>query len=252
MKKLLFSLFITGFSTLLFAQKTDLIIPSKIEREQVIHHNSYSLSYSSAYVIPWWVSYKITNSDADNSSQIKGKYIEDPAITSRSASKKDYKDSGYLMAQLANYIDLAGIAGAKEESFYMSNIVPMKLAFHKHMWLKSEELARLWLKETDGLYIICGPVNKDAPFTTFGKGKVSVPKRYYKVIFDAKNNMAIGFLFKNGISSGSLKSYSHPVEKIEEETGINFFPDMKEEKAKTLKSEVDYDFWKFEIDRVQF
>ncbi len=252
MKKPLISCIFAGLTAISIAQNTDLIIPSKIEREQVIHHNSYSLSYSSAYVMPWWVSYKITNANVDKSTQIKGKYIPNPQISTRSASKKDYKNSGYLMAQLANYLDLASIEGADDESFYMSNIVPMKPGFYKYIWLNSENLARLWLQNTDALYIICGPVNKDAPFSTFGDGKVSIVKRYYKIIYDAKNNKAIGFLFKNGNASGSLKSYSHSINKIEEETGLNFFPNLDAEKASALKNKVDYDFWKFEFDGINF
>lgn len=252
MKKALFSLFIAGLTLAVYAQSSDLIIPSEIDREQVIHHNSHSLSYSSAYVMPSWISYKITNSNVNESEQVKGKYIPNPLITSRSASKKDYKDCGYLMAQLANYADLAHIDGALEESFYMSNIVPMKMAFYKHMWLKTEQLTRLWLRNTDGLYIICGPINEDAPFKTFGNGKVSIPKRYYKVVYDAKNNKAIGFIFKNGVSSGTLKSYSYSIGDIEKETGINFFPNIDTDKADAIKSSVDYDFWLFEIDRIKF
>lgn len=252
MKKTLLSTLLLGVITISFAQNSDIIIPAKQTRETLIHHKTYSLSYNTSYVMPSWLSYKVTNSNVNKTSSIKGKYIPDPQISSRSASKKDYKDSGYLMGQLVNYLDVAHIEGATEESFYMSNIVPMKLAFHKHMWLKTEDLIRLWLRNTDELYIVCAPILKDGPFKTFGKGKVSNPKRYYKIVYDKQNNQAIGFIFKNGVSSGSLKSYSHSIEKIELETGINFFPELSEDEAKTLKSEVDYDFWKFEIDRVKF
>lgn len=241
-----------GFLTTSFAQNSNFIIPEKQIREIVLHHKAYSLSYNTSYVLPSWVSYKVTNSNIDKSVLIKGKYIPNPQISSRSASKKDYKDSGYLMGQLVNSLDIMHIDGALEESFYMSNIVPMKLAFHKHMWLKTEDLIRLWLRHTDELYIVCAPILKDGPFKTFGKGKVSNPKRFYKIVYDKQHNQAIGFIFKNGVSSGSLKSYTHSIEKIEQETGINFFPEMPAEEAKSIKGKVDYDFWKFEIEKVKY
>lgn len=233
------------------AQSPDLLLPEKIDREKVITHQAFTLSYSSAYVMPSWVTYKVTP-ESGKASEIKGKYTPDPNVTARSASKKDYKDSGYLMAQLVNYTDVANLENADEETYYMTNIVPMKLGFYKHMWLKLEDLVRLWAQDKDGLYIFCGPVTKDAPFATFGKNKVSAPKRFYKVIYDAKNQKAIGFLFKNGVSSGSLKSYSLALAAIEKETGINFLPGLDEQTAQSIKSKVDYDFWQFEVESKKF
>lgn len=235
-----------------YGQNTDVIIPSKISREQVIHEKAFSLSYSSAYVLPSWVSYKVTKADVDIEGAKPGKYTENPKVTTRSSSKKDYKGSAYIMAQVVSHLDVEHIEGAYEESFYMTNIVPMKRAFNEHIWLASDQLVRLWSKNTDGLYVISGPINKDAPFPTIGKNKLAIPKRYYKVVYDAKNEKAICFLFKNGIASGKLKGYTHPVSKIEAETGINFFPDMEDSKAKEIKSKVDYDFWLFELEGVSF
>ena len=230
------------------AQKADVIIPSKIAREQIIHHKGFTLSYSSAYVVSNWVSYKLTKSTVNKNEKVKIKYLPDPAVTTRSADKKDYKNAGYLMAQLCSYLDVNHIDGAFEASFYMTNIVPMKLAFYQHIWLKTEDLLRLWVDENEGFYVIAGAVTKEAPFPTFGKNKVSIPKHFYKVVYDSTNQEAIAFLFKNGMSSGSLKSYTLSIDKLEAETGIDFFHEMDDELKAKIKSNVNYDFWKFELE----
>ncbi|HBH48276.1 MAG TPA: hypothetical protein DDX98_06535 [Bacteroidales bacterium] len=232
----------------LSAQVPQNMLPSKMAREQIIEHKAYTMSYSSSYVVPSWLAYKVTNPTVNKEATVKGKYIPDPKITTRAASKKDYKKSGYLMAQLCNYLDVMHIEGAAEETFYTSNIVPMKLAFYQHMWLKTEDLIRLWLRDKEAFYVFTGPITKDAPFPTIGSNKVSVPKHYYKVVYDPDNQEAIAFKFKNGMSSGSLKSYSMSVADLEKITEIDFFPGFDESLKERLKSKVNYEFWNFELE----
>ncbi|MBN1597112.1 MAG: DNA/RNA non-specific endonuclease [Bacteroidales bacterium] len=248
MKNLFFIVFFGALTSNLTAQKADVLLPSDMDREQTIHHKGYSLSYNSSYVLPSWVCYKVTKAQVNKDARIKGKYIEDPEVTTRSASKKDYKQGGYVMAQFVSYLDVKQIPGAVDETFYMSNIAPMKLAYYNHIWVKTEDLIRIWSTETDGLYIVCGPVLTDSPFPTIGDNKVSVPNRYYKVVYDPGNEKAIAFLFKNGTSSGKLKSYTTSVDEIEKITGIDMFHSLDDELEKKIESNYDVDNWNFDIE----
>jgi endonuclease G len=231
------------------AQKADVLLPSERDREQIIHHAGFSLSYNSSYLLPSWMAYKVTKSQINREENIKAKYIADPEVNTRSASKKDYKEGGYLMAQFVNFLDIKQIPGAVEESFYMTNIAPMKLAFYNAIWIKTEELIRLWTAENDGFYVICGPILADSPFPTIGDNNLSVPKRFYKAIYDPKNQKAIGFIFRNGMSSGSLKSFAVSVDEIEKETGIDLFPSLNDEIEKRIESELNFDAWNFDVNK---
>ena len=249
MKKILLSLVILNFCWMLFSQQADVVLPSKMPRETLNHYKAFSYSYNTSYALPTWITYKVTQANVDKGASVKAKYKEDPNIAIRAANKKDYKDGGYLMAQLVSYLDVMHIDKASDESFYMTNIVPMKMAFRKHIWLKSADLIRLWVKNGEGLYIMTGPVIKaDAPFPTMGANKISIPNRYYKVVYDAKNKKAVGFVFKNGTSSGSMKSFSKSIDEIEELTGIDFMPELDEETAKEVESKIDFEFWNFELE----
>jgi endonuclease G, mitochondrial len=231
----------------LYAQEADLLLPSKMDREQIIHHKGFSLSYNTSYLMPSWVSYKVTKAQINQNDKIKGKYVPDPFISIRSASKKDYKEGGYLMAQFVNYLDVKQIPGAEKETFYLSNIAPMKLAYYNHIWLKTEQMIRLWTTGTDGLYVVCGPILTDSPFPTMGKNKVSVPKRYYKAVYDPTNQKAIGFIFKNGTSSGKIKSFAVSIDTIEKETGIDLFPSLDDETENKIEGTLNEDDWDFEV-----
>ena len=247
MKKILYLSVFLFSAAMLNAQKADILLPSKMDRETMINHLGYSLSYNSGYVLPSWVAYKVTKSQINKDDKVKDKYEADPDVMTRSASKKDYKNSGYLMAQLVNYDDVRQIPDAAEETFYMSNIVPMKLAFYNHIWLKAEQLIRLWTADNDGLYVVTGPVLADGPFPTFGEDNVSIPRRYYKAVYDPKNQKAMGFIFTNGTTSGSLKSYSMSIDDLEKEIGIDLFPSLNDEKGKQIEATYNPDDWNFEL-----
>ncbi len=244
-KLLLFLLFLVF--NIAKGQQADVMLPSNLDREQVIHHKGFSLSYNSAYLQPSWVAYKVTKAQINKNGKVKAKYIPDPQVNTRSANKKDYKDGGYIMAQFVNYLDVLQLPGASEETFYMSNITPMKLAYYNHIWIKTEELIRLWSTETDGLYIVCGPILLESPFPTIGDNNVSIPKHFYKAVYDSKNQRAIGFIFKNGMSSGKLKSFAVSIDEIEQQTGIDLFPSLDDEIEKAVEAELDFGKWNFEL-----
>jgi len=249
MNKILPLVVIIIFSIRLQGQEGDLILPSRMPRETIINHKAYTFSYNSSYALPSWVAYKITKSQVNKDANVKQKYKEDPLVTIRAANTKDYKDGGYLMAQLVSYLDVMQNGDAVEETFYMTNIVPMKLAFYTHIWLKTDDLIRKWVANGDGFYVYTGPVIKaDAPFPTMGKNKISIPNRYYKIVYDPQNKQAVAFLFRNGSSSGTLKSYSTTVDEIEELTGVDFLPELSKEESREIESKVDYSFWNFELE----
>ena len=235
------------FSACALSQNTDLLLPSEMIREQLIHHKGFSLSYNSSYVQPSWVAYKVTKAQVNKLEKVKEKYIQDPEVNTRSASKKDYKEGGYIMSQFVNYLDIKQIPDAVEESFYMTNITPMKLAFYNQIWLKTEDLVRLWSADTEGLYVVCGPILTDAPFATIGENKISIPKRLYKAIYDPKNGKAIGFIFKNGSSGGRLNSYAVSIDEIEKESGIDLFPTLDNETENKIESELNLNDWNFKL-----
>jgi endonuclease G, mitochondrial len=247
MKKYFLFLVLISFSLISKSQKSDTLLPSSMDREQTIHHKAYSLSYNSSYVMPSWVAYKITTTGVNQTEKVKAKYIPDPEVISRSATKKDYSDGGYIMAQLFNYLDVTQDDAAKEETFYMCNIVPMKSGFYNYMWLKSEELIRLWSKNSKGFYVVCGPILTDIPFVTIGVNKVTVPKRFYKAVYDPERQKAIGFIFINGNASGTLKGYAVSIDKIEKETRIDLFQSLDDALKSKIKSEFNINDWNFDL-----
>lgn len=242
MKKLLvFSILFVNIT--LSAQQYE--IPSTMPREQQIKHTLFTLSYNEGYELASWAAYQLTPEQVKATGTFKEKYQEDPLVTTGSASTKDYKDAGFIMGQLVPPQDLVISSDAAQETFYTSNTVPHKPVFNRNIWKNLEKLIREWAKEGNTLYIVSGPVLTDAPFGTFGPNKISIPEQYYKVVLDFRGERAIGFKFRNNVSSGALKSFAVSVDELEKITGIDFFhtlPDVMEEKIEASK---DFNKWNF-------
>ena len=225
--------------------QNDPYLPNVEPREILVQHTAFSMSYNTSYVLPSWVAYKLTKDMMVPGKEAKAKYIPDPDISDRKADKKDYKGSSYIMSQLVPVEDMLFSEKAQEETYYMSNIIPQKMAFYKYIWSELTKLTHRWVSETSALYIVTGPVLKDAPFGTIGEDKVSVPERYYKVILDKDNNRAIGFVFNNNMSSRTIERFAMSVDKVEEITGIDFFPGLEDDQVKQMEGTLDLKKWDF-------
>jgi endonuclease G, mitochondrial len=220
-------------------------LPVQAPREQLIRHTFFSLSYSEGYELPSWAAYQLTPDQAKATGTCREKYTEDRMVTTGTSSTKDYRDAGFIMAQLVPCEDMFISPGAVEESFLMSNVVPQKPAFNKFIWKTNEKLVREWAKEGNTLYIVAGPVLADAPFGSFGPNKVSIPTRYYKAVLDVHGERAIGFLFRNNVASGTPKSFAISVDELEKITGLDFYPSLPDDLEQAVESSSDFSKWNF-------
>jgi endonuclease G len=222
-------------------------LPAEKPREEIVRHEHYTLSFVEGYELASWVAYELTVEEASGSLEYKEKYLEDPLVSTGSATFRDYKKTGYIPGQLAPVEDMRFSETAIKESFYLSNIAPQKMAFNKYTWKRINDMIREWVKETGALLIACGPVLADSPFPTFGPSKVSIPSRYYKVVLDMQGRKGMGIVVKNSMSSGSLKPYSMSIDEVEEITGIDFFHSLEDDLENEIESRFDASMWNFEI-----
>ncbi|MFO7659027.1 MAG: DNA/RNA non-specific endonuclease [Bacteroidales bacterium] len=227
--------------------QNNLALPALRPREELVKHKHYTLAFVEGYELASWVAYQLTPVQLTSSVEIKKKFLEDPKVSTGSATKKDYKDASYLPGQLVPAEDMMFSEEAVMETFYYSNTVPMKQAFYNYTWKKTEKLIREWAKETDTLYIVAGPVLADAPFPTFGENKVSIPSRFYKVVLDLKAGKGFGFVIKSSLSTGVLKPTAMSIDEVEKITGIDFFSSLPDEEEDKIESEFNLSDWKFDI-----
>jgi len=98
--------------------------------------------------------------------------------------------------------------------------------------------------ENTDIYIVTGPILNKV-FTTIGKNKVSIPEYYYKIVLDITKPeiKAIAFLLKNEKSDESLETFTVTIDKIEELSGLDFFPSIPDDLEDILEGNITKSLW---------
>ncbi|NQX86688.1 MAG: DNA/RNA non-specific endonuclease [Flavobacteriaceae bacterium] len=211
---------------------------------QVIHHDSYSLSYHEAYEQPEWVAYELKKSHL-STTNFKRPYFEiDPAVKTKAAHWKNYKKSGYDRGHLCPAGDRKYSQIAHDETFLTSNISPQTHAFNAGVWNSLEQKVRYWASKYDGVYVVTGGVLKgDLP--TIGSEKVAVPNYFYKILIDYNKAQpkALAFLMEHKDSKKALRSFVVPIDTVEHLTGIDFFPRLDDHLEERLERSTNLEAW---------
>lgn len=201
---------------------------SKIESNtQYICHLNYAIHYRYDTKTAEYVVEHLDNSDITGPAKRKDDFRPDPLVDdSKEAMLEDYKgvpyDRGHLVPAADNRTDKEQMS----ESFFLTNMVPQNPGHNRGIW-RILELGVRNSGLTKDLYVVSGTIYEEG-YLTIGDGKVGVPTKLWKVVYDAKTGDTIAFLFPNEkLSTKDLLKYATTVKHIEEVTGIDFFPKLK-------------------------
>lgn len=221
---------------------------------QVVHHQYYSMSYREEFEQPEWVAYRLTK-DIMSGPHVKrdDNFRSDPLVKTKSATKYDYKRSGYDRGHLVPAGDMNFNKTAMSETFFMSNMSPQIHNFNGGVWRELEEQTRDWVRQYKTMNIISGPVLTEKPIDYIGDNDVAVPAGYYKVLMtEGKTPRAIGFLMDHETSDEPLQSFMVTIDEVEAATGLDFFKGMLDPKEEErLESYIDKKAWRVNEKRYQ-
>lgn len=213
---------------------------------EIIEHEFYTLSYSEKHEQAEWVAYELKKNQLSHSNLERPYFIDDPEVDSGSASWKNYKRSGYDKGHLCPAGDRRFSRKAFDETFYTSNISPQLNDFNAGIWNKLEQKTRYWAAKYDGVYVVTGGVLTNN-LETIGNENVSVPEYFYKILLDNSRGeyKVIAFLLPHEDSERPLNKFVVSTDKIEQMTGINFFPNLPDDVETKLEKSSDYKGWSF-------
>lgn len=213
----------------------------------IIKHQYYALSYSEEYEQPEWVAYELTKDRLYTKGVGRtNDFRPDSKIGSGSATPADYRGSGYDRGHLVPAGDMGFDYDAMSETFFMSNMSPQKRNFNGGIWRELEELTRSWTKKFRHLYVVTGPILSQEMLGYIGDNEVGVPSYYYKVVLDLSEPelKGIGYIMPNEVSDRPIHEYATSIDKVEEITGINFFPNLMEPRLEeAIEKEFNTDLW---------
>jgi len=211
----------------------------------IVDRTGYALGYSEYHEQASWVVYRLTAEEVKTKAVKRDdSFKEDPAIPTGSATLADYRGSGYDRGHLAPAADMGYSIQTMEESFYMSNMSPQSPDFNRGVWKLLEEQVRSFAVAEGDIYVVTGPVLPKTKTLTIGANKVTVPRAYYKVIYDrTPPEKMLGFVLPNEGSNRPLKDFAVTVDKVEEITGLDFFSELPPEKQAQLEGSITVNAW---------
>jgi endonuclease G, mitochondrial len=220
-------------------------LPSSTTNKIITHHY-YTLSYNEKYEQAEWVAYELKKEELRQTNFERPYFIDDPLVDTGSASWKNYKHSGYDKGHLCPAGDRKFSKEAFEETFYTSNISPQKNDFNAGIWNKLEQKTRYWAGKYDGIFVVTGGILKPN-LETIGKEDVAVPEYFYKILLDNSRGeyKVIAFLLPHEDSEKPLNAFVVSIDKIEQLTGIDFFPKLPDTIENKLEKSSDYKGWSF-------
>lgn len=213
---------------------------------QVVHHESYSLSYSEVHEQAEWVAYELKKEHLSNTNFKRPYFQIDRKVSTGAASWRNYKGSGYDRGHLCPAGDRKYSKATHDETFLTSNISPQKHDFNSGVWNRLEQKVRYWAAKNNGVFVVSGGVLKDG-LNTIGNEKVAVPDQFYKVILDnntGKTKM-LAFLMPHKDSKEPLYDFVVSVDEVERLTGIDFFPQLDDSQEMVLERSSSFKEWSF-------
>ena len=224
-------------------------IPKLKQSESPIIHKGFTFLYNEPFELSSWVAYVLSSNETQRIVERSNIFRVDSRVKTGTANDKDYSKSGYDRGHLAPAGDMGWSLDAMNESFYYSNISPQVPGFNRGVWKRCEEVVRRWAVTYDSIYIVTGPVLREG-LPTIGKNKVAIPMFYYKVIIrydkEKLRGSGIAFVLPNISSKNPLKSFVTSIDKVEQMTGIDFFPLIPDDIEQQLERSEDPNDWKWD------
>lgn len=222
------------------------------EKDVLIEHRFYTLSYSEKDEQAKWVAYELSRESVNSFiAERTDDFREDPKVKSGSARLSDYRGSGYDRGHLCPAGDMTFSRLAMSESFYLSNMSPQDKSFNRGVWKELEQQVRDWARANKHLYVVTGPVLGKRMARKIGDSRVSVPKAYYKVLLDLREpeQKAIAFLIPNEKQTLPLDAFAMSIDDLEAATSIDFFPSLPNQQEDALESSFNSSRWIFDEER---
>lgn len=222
-------------------------LPSSNKKLEFIDHIYYKLGYDNSHKQAQWVGYLLTKTMVQNVSYKRNDdFREDNSVSKGSATLMDYFKSGYDRGHLCPSGDMTWSYEAMDMTFLLSNISPQEPDFNRGIWKYLEDRVRDWAVRNDSIIVITGPILSGIT-KRIGKNKVSVPKKFFKIIIDMSppTIKAIGFVMPNESFLGETFKYSVTIDEVERLTGLNFFPQYEADSTiKNLEEKINISDWK--------
>ena len=204
-------------------------------------NRGYSVGYDETLPSPRWSSYRVFTYKEVHRDRPAG-FKPDPRTDAR-VMTSEYVRSGYDRGHLSpNYaISVCYGEEAQKETFLLSNVVPQLHALNAGLWKDMEQrIMKRYVERYGTVWVQVGPVFTSPPEKKVGR--LPVPSAFWMVISEYEESAhgirAIAYLVPHEEKwrDAELTRYVVSIRRIEELTGLDFFPKLPRPTQDRLES----------------
>lgn len=217
---------------------------------------TYSLEYSKAKYHSRWVAFRFDgDTRARNVSRSDEPFADDPSLSDDLKIGSWGFGSPYNRGHLCASADRLYSREANEQTFYMTNMSPQLGSFNQAYWVTLEGLVQRLGRDAsfaDTLYVVKGGTIRDNQIMSYvtrqGGKRVPVPKYYFMALLKVKNgtyssiafwieHKEYGYDYKHQAPLSVIAKQSVSVNRLEELTGIDFFPNLPDKIEESVEDQ---------------
>lgn len=98
-----------------------------------------------------------------------------------------------------------------------------------------------WAKKFGSVTVVTGPLLMDNAYGTIGRNKVVVPDAFFKAVLAGEQ--CIAFVMYNKPRNENLQKCAMSVDQLEELSGIDFFPELKDRVEVQIEAGYNLKYW---------
>lgn len=193
---------------------------------------SFAVMHSGISRTPLWSAEHLTREQLRSKSERTNDFHPEEQLSLNDrAELDDYSRSGYDRGHMAPSADMPN-EHAQHESFSLANMIPQVPGNNRGIWSSIEAATRHLTNQKGQLYIITGPLFMGTDLKHIG-GRVLVPAKIYKAIYDPASGQGAAYLVDN-VEGDSYKVIS--ISELEKISSIRHFPKMSPSAKQTPMS----------------
>jgi endonuclease G, mitochondrial len=199
-----------------------LLKPQLARQTQPLCYDQFAILHSGTVRTPLWSAEHLTRDEIEAARQFKRSnafHHEAKLSPEKRAELADYARSGYDRGHMSPSGDMA-TPKARYQSFSLANMIPQHPCNNEVLWEGIESAVRNLASAEGEIYIVTGPIYEgtDVPFLN---GRVGVPSRIYKAVYDPVRRAAAAYVTPN---SDGRDWEALSIDQLAQITGIDPFP----------------------------
>ncbi len=222
---------------------------------RVLRNDAFLVGWSDLRGNPLWVQYRLHPVPADAPHLRRPQRFERDWRALNSIGHDDYSGSGHDRGHLAPNYAISRLYGAQaqRQTFLMTNIAPQRPNLNQKVWQRLEEIEiDVFAPRYGELWVITGPIFDPDIQRLSSTARVELPDAYFKIYAAPQGGpqgqaKLLAFVVPQTVKGDEpLDRFVTSVDRIEELTGLDFFPQLEAGLQTRLEAAIDPAAWQLE------